>query len=1014
MFIKISKQNENKLWPHQVKALDFVIKHLNAHESPCLIRMPTGTGKTGVIACLSMLSNQNSTLILTPWANLREQLTTNLTSDFWNVTKIKPNKIDIVELFPSNSESLISIGKPLVFVATFATLNEIRKEHKETYEKLQQVLSLIIVDEGHYEPAVEWGKSVKGLRTKTVLLTATPYRNDLKLFRITNPDESTHHYTHKSALKDGIIRELKFEEFNCKLTVKNFAEKFCEKWKELTKNKILPSLSPRAIVCCSCKEDIEEAVTIFRRNGLNAIGIHDRFKNNVQHLLKDVPDPLSIDSEIWVHQNKLTEGIDDNRFCCIGLFTKIRNDRKLVQQIGRILRKSIDDQNQPALIFSPNAFLSEEAWGNYLDFEPNLELLDPQHFKNVVDQILSSQPQIEYFEGHFRRRFDYANLSENPQVIIPPSVIVRVLKPEFSISEYIEECTDTLNTEDAIILGKDMNKPCIENSTNALWVYASIRNSHNLQNTSLYEISLQTHCVVISSGLVFLSDSDGIYPSNYIEDHTTSISIEQLSRFLDRDFSPTNVCLSNSIPYENVIRSTEIRSNNILKVPSSLTDHIHICRSIRGTSKESGRRYIGLMNSRVKKEVSREVLNGYDFENFIKWVNNTARILTKTTSKNELFNRYMKIINPPSNPIPKIISLDLMDDDLNLTLVDGTDCILKNYSSEINQYSSSLPTKFKSKFLLEKKNAENLFFEMRIEYQADKKRFWFYKDEGSTIRISRLSEGDTIPKSFTEFLNQNQELITISLDDGQTIYQGRNFYSIDYSYGEQVLLGLIEQPNNSIFCFSEKGTQIEIEGLKNSGSTSFPQNSLFKAIAEREFALPFNDELLICEDLGSECADFIAANFGERKLALIHAKAGKGSGISASAFHDVVAQAMKNLTYLSRNNEIPKGVNSWSEGEKWFKTSIPRLYRFSQDFPTKKDLWEKIRKEIIETSNPSLYVILLTTGCCDLGKLKNAINDPKYRTPETSQLLHLLDGLHGYSRQLGVNLILYDLPYKNQ
>jgi len=55
-----------------------------------------------------------------------------------------------------------------------------------------------------------------------------------------------------------------------------------------------------------------------------------------------------------------------------------------------------------------------------------------------------------------------------------------------------------------------------------------------------------------------------------------------------------------------------------------------------------------------------------------------------------------------------------------------------------------------------------------------------------------------------------------------------------------------------------------------------------------------------------------------------------------------------------------------------------------------------------------------TTGCCDRDKLEEAIKDHSKRTSETAQLLHLLDGLNGYARQLGVRLLVYDLPYRQE
>lgn len=1012
MFLNIPRDINSKLWKHQVDALNFAVARLNEQETPILIRMPTGTGKTGIIACLSMLSNPGSTLVLTPWAHLRSQMVTDLLNDFWNAINANPERKEVVELFPSTANEVLKINSPLVIISTFATINELRLEKKDLYQVLAEKISLVIVDEGHYEPAVGWGRSVKELNTKTLLLTATPYRNDLKLFRIINPSESTFHYTHKDAVENKIIRDLRHEELTCDPNIESLSRLFSEKWKAIKESKNLPSLEPKAIICCSGANDIETTVNLLRETGLNAIGIHEQFeKNDSEYLVKEVPNTIETDAEIWVHQHKLTEGLDDNKFCCISLFTRIRNDRKLIQQIGRILRKDKNDRNSPALVWSPPIFSPETAWNNYLEFEPNLELLEPKHFQEVVNSILDSQPPIEYFEGHFRRRFDPSRLSENPQVIIPPSVLVRCVSTDFSLSEYIEYCTDTLNTEDAVILGPDINSPCIRTSTYALWVYASVHNSRNLKNASLYEVKLETHCVVFVDSLVFLADTQGIYPNEYIEKHTFSISNEQITRFLDTNFSPTQVSLSNSIPYDTVARGIDLRGHNLLNIPSSLTDHVQICRSVRGSSKDYGRRYLGLMKGRVKQELSQDKFHGFDLASFVSWVNNLAKILNSTAKQNDLFFRYMQTCTPPQNPIPKTISLDLFDDNLAITLADGLDCKLIKSSSELECNQNPNSVLFTCSFNFETENNQYKSIKIKVEYQNEKQRFWFNKVEGASVRITRMSEGEESMKSFVDFLNQNQELLIIGLDDGEIVYQGRNFYRVDYSYSEKVLFDLIKRLDSDCSCISEKGSKQEILALKQSQDKTFPNKSLFQSIAERKFSLPFEDKLLICDDLGSECADFIAANFENRQLAFIHAKAGEGTKISASAFHEVVAQAMKNLVYLTGNYEAPDGIDSWSTESTWNNTHIPRLYRSDDGLPEKALLWKKIKNEIIKTSNPEIFVILLTTGCCDQKELREAINDPQKRTPETAQLLHLLDGLHGYSRQLGIRLIIYDLPF---
>jgi hypothetical protein len=93
------------------------------------------------------------------------------------------------------------------------------------------------------------------------------------------------------------------------------------------------------------------------------------------------------------------------------------------------------------------------------------------------------------------------------QVVIPPRVLVRKTEATFTIAEYIEDCTDTLNTTDAVILRPEINAPCQKGPTFALWVYASVQNSRALLGASFYEIKLETNCVVVEDGFVFMTET---------------------------------------------------------------------------------------------------------------------------------------------------------------------------------------------------------------------------------------------------------------------------------------------------------------------------------------------------------------------------------------------------------------------------------------------------------------------------------------------------------------------------
>jgi superfamily II DNA or RNA helicase len=765
MFQAIPTNDKSKLWKHQRDALDFAVEHLNSLDSPCLIRMPTGTGKTGIIGCLTRMSNQGSTLVLTPWAHLRKQMISDIEKTFWQDRGITPDAASVVSIFPSNAKDTLTAGGKMVIVATFARLNQLRREHPDIYDKLSATISLVLVDEGHYEPAVEWGKSVKELNRRTILLTATPYRNDLKLFRITDPQRSTNHFTHADAVKSGIIRKLRCEELDSTTDIESLSQAFAKAWKEAKRNNSLASANPRAIICCSEDEDILTAVMHLQKAGLSVIGIHEQFEEeDDESLVKAVPDPKKEKAEIWVHQNKLTEGLDDHRFSCVALFTRIRNDRKLIQQIGRVLRRNSDDRNDTALLLAPKEFAAESEWNAYLEFETELNLLEPQHFRDVVDKLLGAQPNVEYLDGRFRRRFAPDALQHCPQVIIPPSVLVRSVGEKFSLEKYIEDCTETLSTADAVILGPEINRPCRQSDTTALWVYASVRNSRFLQNTSLYEIKLETHCVVLADGFVFMNDSSGNFPDEYIEDNTGQVPADQLARFLDREFRPTNVSVDSSLPYDTVLKGAELRGHNLLNIAASLTDRLHICRAARGTSRERGRRYVGMSNARLRKEVTEEERRSFEPEVFVSWAQEVAKILRSNVKSSPLFQRYMPVCEPPETPVPKTISLDMLRSDVDLALTDGKECYLARSSSEVNETAKKNRTLYTCTFGIEANEIQKSSISLRLDFQRKKRRYWFNKQSGAAIQVTVAGENRTTTKSLAEFLNGKQDIVLIGLE----------------------------------------------------------------------------------------------------------------------------------------------------------------------------------------------------------------------------------------------------------
>lgn len=86
------------------------------------------------------------------------------------------------------------------------------------------------------------------------------------------------------------------------------------------------------------------------------------------------------------------------------------------------------------------------------------------------------------------------------------------------------------------------------------------------------------------------------------------------------------------------------------------------------------------------------------------------------------------------------------------------------------------------------------------------------------------------------------------------------------------------------------------KGAFAAGQTAFEGGSVFRAVADHVAG----DDVLICDDLGDEWADFIGVSTETTPsmISFYHAKHG-GRSLSASAFHDAVGQGIKNLGRLT-------------------------------------------------------------------------------------------------------------------
>jgi hypothetical protein len=199
----------------------------------------------------------------------------------------------------------------------------------------------------------------------------------------------------------------------------------------------------------------------------------------------------------------------------------------------------------------------------------------------------------------------------------------------------------------------------------------------------------------------------------------------------------------------------------------------------------------------------------------------------------------------------------------------------------------------------------------------------------------------------------------------------------------------------------------KITSKKKKQLTHWPRRSLFhKIVSQRFIKTHFGDyEWFFCDDPGREIADFLIASFKDRKIAFIHCKWGKGSKLSASAFHDLCSQAAKNLVYIHTKRYPPK-INTWVKDSTWENTKIKKWIKGDRNIPVKKALWEKIKNEILDHPDGKTEIWLTMGDGLDITKLIELTGNES-RNMEVGPMLHLLDGLVANCAEAGANFRVF-------
>lgn len=898
--LEITHWNQIPLWEHQRQAVDLVQRYLDSEAAEsgksCVIRMPTGTGKTAIIAtlCIPLLADSHF-LVVAPSDTLRSQLTREIKTRFWEKVGVDIAGFETeVQLFRARDvQNTLASAKQYassVMVTTIQSLQRLRDHSRSDYCFLKNHITHVIFDEGHREPAPAWAEAVRGLEKPTILFTATPYRNDYAVFSF---DESfLFTFSFQEALDRCFVRKVHFEELEEDATESDLIKAVIEATENSENDPSLPE-GCRAIIKCGDLERIKAVSGFLMAEGRDFIAVHENLETSDRRYQRIVPDPMIESAPFWIHQHKLTEGFDDPRFAIVAFLDPATTGRELVQQIGRVIRNPSQKADQRAIVICRKGDRQKKFWDRYLAFEKDGALAFD--FEELVENAIKSQGEARYVEGDFRTRFDPYVEGFERFLEFPRSANIFLKKEAFRWEAFLQVITREWESRNRSCANRFTHTFDIENgedqpsATVELILFIAHRNSPKLIDSYFFEFDLGYTIAVEIGNLLFYYDTQGVVP-RYFEKKVRPLSANKLSKLFGEGSRASNVSLANADLGKASVRRRAMSAQNLAETPPGLADHSHCASTIRGhvpDGEKSRARYLGFKRGRT----SDAPLRGFTIEDYCEWISEIyLQLHEQGRNPDQLFSRYANPSDPPSDTTPRHLLLDIAQEELSYVNRDGETLRLDEPGTEIDENGQGVIV------------ANGQEFNVTIKYDAESESYELSSPElDQAYNLTTEAEKGDFRRGVASQYNFSKNF-RVATSTPWVVYINDQFLSArqnTQTVAKHLLsvftsVERIGKPR----CTSEKGSN------GSATSSGWESNSLFAQIDDRTAQDPLGDalrefDILVCDDRGrNESSDFIALHSTEPRVAFIHAKS-KDQVLSASAFMDVCGQATKNLAHLS-------------------------------------------------------------------------------------------------------------------
>lgn len=948
MVKRIKTWRHLSLWANQVDALKKIRTYLHSPTKSALVQMPTGSGKTGVIAVISAIqSAEGPVLVLSPSRGIADQLERELRDKFWvKLAKSIPPPLhsdEIHSLRPKHADSILENltrrqDKRAVLIGTIQGWTETTRVGSPLVNYLKNNGSLVLFDEGHREPAPSWSDAVRGLQLPTVLFSATPFRNDFRLFEVSH--KHSLFLSFRECVDRHVIRDVRFDELTDSESHTSFARSVVSHVRLLIERKELNPNS-KVIVRYRSRQSVESGFHAFQKalrgttDGI--LAFHDNFSARHPQMRSQVPDLSNRSERYLLHQFKLIEGIDDPACSVVALFDDFQNERQLVQQVGRVVRHPHPWKHQvaPARVLVRAGGRADQMWKRFLAYDNEVRRTGSAPIlaeKSIVDRVLDQFPTLIYLTGRFRERLDLSALSVAEEIRVPKSAFVLEISKDLSDNDINRATSRFLQEEERVVL-KEETIVCAHPVN--LILSTKIGLSRHFEDHFFPEISLKVTAICRVANFLFVYDSDGLTLNG--PSFGRRVPPAHLCALLE-DSEHTTVRmlnLANSDISAGAIRSRTLSANSLKNSLPFMADRSYIITRLSGKNPAGSIRYLGLSRGRIT-ESSAEYI---PLAGFGAWCRVIADELNSDQKPTELLTWFARQLPTPESAPPAhgLLDLDELEDfsfERDRTMVDNDAPILERltfveWDADIVNTPCDSDASYTHELTVQTESS--------ISGREHHRIYLGYDKATGRYRVNAESLADyhdaVRPRQNIPVVLERLQPFRLITNDPLMMYARGRFYDIDINEltHDRRLMELLVPAKEVDFSTTEKGHG---EGLQRTWST----DSLFHTVdrqlcrqSERQRAGLFGKRFpyVVCDDLQAEVADFVAFDTAEPRVCFVHVKARSpqnSSYVSASSLYDVCSQVKKNLRYIrAGNREFPVNTGRWDGNWKIENYEVPRM-----------------------------------------------------------------------------------------